>query len=50
MNIDILIYTSGAVLMMFIYLGFLLWAVKTEQFKDNQKLRFKPLEDDEKEK
>ncbi|MEJ2241131.1 MAG: cbb3-type cytochrome oxidase assembly protein CcoS [Candidatus Bathyarchaeota archaeon] len=49
MNIDVIIYTSSAVLMMLIYLGFLVWGIKTKQFKDNEHLKYKPLEEDEEE-
>jgi nitrogen fixation-related uncharacterized protein len=47
LNIDIFIYAMGAALMMIIYAGFLIWGIKTEQFKDNEHLRYKPLEDEE---
>lgn len=47
MNIDVLIYTIGAALMMCIYLGFLVWGIKTEQFKDNEHLKYKPLDEEE---
>ena len=49
MNIDVFIYTVGAALMMIIYIGFLLWGIKTEQFKENEHLKYKPLEEEEKE-
>jgi nitrogen fixation-related uncharacterized protein len=49
LNIDVIIYTLAAVLMMLIYLGFLVWGIKTEQFKDNEHLKYKPLEEDEEE-
>ncbi len=47
MDIDIFIYTMGAALMMLIYIGFLVWAIKTGQFRDNERLKYKPLEDEE---
>jgi nitrogen fixation-related uncharacterized protein len=49
LNIDVFIYTVGAALMMIIYIGFLLWGIKTEQFKENEHLKYKPLEEEEKE-
>ena len=48
MDIDVLIYTVGAALMVLIYVGFLVWGIKTGQFKDNEKLRYKPLEEEDK--
>jgi nitrogen fixation-related uncharacterized protein len=45
----VFIYTVGAALMMIIYIGFLLWGIKTEQFKENEHLKYKPLEEEEKE-
>ena len=47
MDIDVLIYTIGAVLMVLIYIGFLVWGIKTGQFKDNENLRYKPLEEED---
>ena len=47
MEIDILIYTIGAGLMVLIYIGFLVWGIKTEQFKENEHLKYKPLEKEE---
>jgi nitrogen fixation-related uncharacterized protein len=47
MDIDVLIYTIGAVLMVLIYIGFLAWGIKTGQFKDNEHLRYKPLEEED---
>ena len=47
MEIDVFIYTIGAALMVLIYIGFLVWAIKTGQFKDNEHLKYKPLEDEE---
>ncbi|MEJ2126625.1 MAG: cbb3-type cytochrome oxidase assembly protein [Candidatus Bathyarchaeota archaeon] len=47
MEIDVLIYTIAAGLMMLIYIGFLAWAIKTGQFKDSEKLKYKPLEEEE---
>ena len=47
MDIDVLIYTIGATLMVLIYIGFLVWAIKTGQFKDNEHLKYKPLEEED---
>jgi nitrogen fixation-related uncharacterized protein len=47
LNVDILIYTIGAALMMCIYFGFLVWGIKTEQFKENEHLKYKPLDEEE---
>jgi nitrogen fixation-related uncharacterized protein len=49
MNIDVFIYTMGAALMMIIYIGFLLWGIKTKQFTENEHLKYKPLEEEEEE-
>jgi len=48
MDVDVLIYTIGAALMVLIYIGFLMWGIKTGQFKDNEHLRYKPLEEEDK--
>jgi nitrogen fixation-related uncharacterized protein len=45
----VFIYTLGAALMMCIYFGFLLWGIKTEQFRDNEHLKRKPLEEEDEE-
>ena len=47
MDIDIFIYTLVAALMMLIYVGFLVWGIKTGQFKDNKHLKYKPLEEED---
>ncbi len=47
MDIDVFFYTMGVVLMMLIYVGFLVWGIKTGQFKDNEHLRYKPLEEED---
>ena len=47
MDIDVFIYTIGAALMMLIYMGFLVWGIKTGQFKDNEHLKYKPLEEED---
>lgn len=49
MNIDVLIYTLGAALMMCIYVGFLVWGIKTKQFEENEHLKRKPLEEEDEE-
>jgi nitrogen fixation-related uncharacterized protein len=47
LEIDVLIYTMAAGLMMLIYIGFLAWAIKTGQFKDSEQLKYKPLEEED---
>ena len=47
MEIDVLIYTIGVALMVIIYIGFLVWGIKTGQFKDNEHLKYKPLEEED---
>lgn len=47
MNIDLLIYTVGSILMAGISVGFVLWGFKTGQFEENEHLKRKPLEEDE---
>ena len=47
LEIDVLIYTIAAGLMMLIYIGFLAWAIKTGQFKDSEELKYKPLEEED---
>jgi len=49
LEIDVLIYIIGAALMVFIYIGFLVWGIKTGQFKENEHLKYKPLEEDDEE-
>ena len=47
MNIDMLIYTIGALLITLITAGFVVWAFKTKQFESNDFLCSLPLEEDE---
>jgi nitrogen fixation-related uncharacterized protein len=47
MDIDMLIYIIGALGITFITSGFVIWALTTKAFEDNENLRFKPLEEDE---
>ncbi len=47
MDVDVIIFVSGSVLMFLIYLGFLVWAIKSGQFKDVEKVRSKPLEEED---
>jgi nitrogen fixation-related uncharacterized protein len=49
LNVDVFIYTMGAALMMCIYVGFLVWGIKTKQFEDNEHLKRKPLEEEDEE-
>ena len=47
MNVDLLIYTGGSILMAAISVGFVLWGFKTGQFKENDHLKSQPLEEDD---
>ena len=47
MNVDLLIYTIGSILMACISVGFVLWGFKTGQFKENDHLKREPLEEDD---
>lgn len=47
MDIDMLIYTIGALLITGITVGFVLWGFKTKQFEENEHLKYKALEEDE---
>ena len=47
MNVDLLIYTVGSILMACISVGFVLWGFKTGQFKENDHLKREPLEEDD---
>ena len=47
MNVDLLIYTAGSILMAAISVGFMLWGFKTGQFKENDHLKREPLEEDD---
>ena len=47
MDVNIIIIVTGAALMAVIWIGFLTWGILTKQFKDNDYLKNKPLEDDE---
>ena len=49
MDVDMLIYTVGSIFMACVSIGFLVWGFKTGQFKDNEHLKRKPLEEDEEE-
>jgi len=49
LDIDILIYTIGSLVMAGVSIGFVLWGFKTGQFKDNEHLKRAPLEEDEEE-
>jgi cbb3-type cytochrome oxidase maturation protein len=46
-NVDLLIYTVGSILMACISVGFVLWGFKTGQFKENDHLKREPLEEDD---
>ncbi len=47
MDIDILIYLVGGFLMAFISIAFVIWGLKTGQFKENERLKRIPMEEDE---
>jgi cbb3-type cytochrome oxidase maturation protein len=47
LDIDMLVYLSGAIIMALIPIGFLIWGLKTGQFKEDEQIKCKPLEEDE---
>ena len=47
MNIDLLIYMIGSILMASISIGFVLWGFRTGQFEENEHLKREPLEEDD---
>jgi hypothetical protein len=47
LNIDMLIYTVGALLITGITSGFVLWGFKTRQFQNNEHLKYACLEEDD---
>lgn len=49
MNIDILIYIIGSILMAVVSIGFVFWALKTGQFEENEHLKRLPLVEDSEE-
>ena len=49
MDVDVLIYIIGSILMACVSIGFVLWGLKTGQFKENEHLKRKPLEEDDEE-
>jgi nitrogen fixation-related uncharacterized protein len=49
LNVDILIYVIGAILMACISVGFVLWGLKTDQFRENEHLKRLPLKEEEEE-
>ena len=46
MDVSMIVYMTGAFLIVLITAGFVLWGFKTNQFKDNEKLKYLPLEED----
>ncbi len=48
-NVDMLIYSVGALMITLITAGFVAWALKTRQFESNDFLKSLPLEEDEEE-
>ena len=49
LDVDILIYMIGSILMACISIGFVLWGFKSGQFKENEQVKRQPLEEDEEE-
>ena len=49
MDVDMLIYTIGSLLLAGVSIGFVLWGFKTGQFKENEHVKRAPLEEDEEE-
>jgi len=49
LDVDMLIYVIGSILMACISIGFVLWGFKSGQFKENEHLKHQPLEEDEEE-
>ena len=49
LNVDILIYMIGSILMACISVGFVIWGFRSGQFKENEKVKRQPLEEDEEE-
>ena len=49
LDVDILIYMIGSILMTCISVGFVLWGFKSGQFKENEQVKRQPLEEDEEE-
>ena len=49
MDVDILIYIIGSVLMACISIGFVMWGFKSGQFRENEHLKRQPLDDEEEE-
>jgi nitrogen fixation-related uncharacterized protein len=47
LDVDMIIYTIGALLITMITVGFVLWGFKTRQFENNEHLRYKCLEEDD---
>ena len=47
LDVDILIYTIGSIVMAGVSIGFVLWGFKTGQFKDNEHLKRAPLDEEE---
>jgi nitrogen fixation-related uncharacterized protein len=46
MDLNMIIYMTGAFLIVLITAGFVIWGFKTNQFKDNDHLKSLPLEED----
>jgi cbb3-type cytochrome oxidase maturation protein len=50
LDVDILIYIIGSIIMACISVGFVLWGLKSGQFEENEHVKRQPLEEDEEEK
>jgi cbb3-type cytochrome oxidase maturation protein len=48
-DVDILIYLIGSVLMACISIDFVIWGFKSGQFKENEHLKRQPLDEDDEE-
>ena len=47
LNVDIMIYLIGAILLTCITIGFVIWGLKTGQFEENEHVKHLPLTEDE---
>jgi len=47
LDIDILIYLVGSILMACVSIGFVFWAIKTGQFEENEHVKHKPIEEED---
>lgn len=47
MDVDILIYIAGSILVACVSAGFVFWAIKSGQFQEDDKVKQQPLEEDD---